>query len=219
MCKNIELEDNVETTARYKSEKSELRSEQNPREYHFKENKREERYFEIKEEGLIYRSTLHGEYDISFNNIKRVRLLSPLKDVFSLTIETKSGGKFIFANRTLKSFGEFEYQNDLYYAFLKELHNQLKEYPNIKFDAGSSSVFWLFATATPTVILLTIAMVVISITTGSRTLLSTTVGLVIIIPLAIHYLNKGRSIDYDPEYIPLEYTHLSSIQLNVIEGE
>lgn len=173
--------------------------------YQYMENKKEERSIELKETGIIYTSTKTGEHTIPYSDIKKINLLCPMKDIYVCNIIAAGKPKIAIANRSFISFDHFEYRTDEYTRFIFSLHNRLKEYSSIEYSCGSSFLYYFMLITIPIIFIVLAAAVILAYQSGRSLPFSPFIGLLIIVPLAVHYIKKGKKIIYVPENIPSKY--------------
>lgn len=174
-------------------------------EYQFRENKKEERSLELKETGMIYNNNITGEIQVAYNNVKKISLFSPMKNVYSCKIISTGGKPILLANRSYKSFDNFDYKNVEYTLFLKELHNKLAGIPGIEFSGGSSILYYFFLLSIPLIFVLLLVAIMLALSKGSSIPFSPFIGLLIVIPFAAYYMKKGKKIIYKPGNLPGKY--------------
>jgi len=174
--------------------------------YCYQESKWLEKSFEIRDDGLVYSSTKENERTIRYDDIKKVTLLSPMRNMYTCRLDTRDGKKAVIVSRAFVSLGEFEDRSEEYSRFVKELHNRLKDHSQIQYQAGSSAGFYFLGLGLPVLALLVVVVAVLAVMTGHRVPLSPFVGLLIVIPVGINFLRKGRGIAYRPDDLPPQYT-------------
>lgn len=160
--------------------------------YQFRENKKEERSIELKETGLVYKSIKSGEHEIPYSEVKKINLFSPMKDVYVCRIITKGKPKIAFANRSFISFDHFDYKNNEHINFLNELHNRLAGYSGIEYSCGNSFLYYFMLISIPIIFLVLTLAIVLAYRSSRNLPISPFIGLLIIVPLAVHYMKRGR---------------------------
>ncbi|MBU2548395.1 MAG: hypothetical protein KKB20_08305 [Proteobacteria bacterium] len=184
-------------------------------EYIFQESKKEERRFEIRDDGLYYRSTKDGERVLPWDRVRGVHLFSPMKGVYTCRIAGTDGFKAMLANRSFISLDEFNNQDAEYVRFVRGLHHRLAAHPGVRFTGGSTILFWFFALAIPLAVLLIAAAFWVSSVKGRRMPLSPLIGLALVIPLAAVYIKKGKKVVYAPDDIPSRFMPGSDVVVHV----
>lgn len=174
-------------------------------EYAYQESKWTAKRFELTDDGLVYSSTKEGERTIPYDQIKKVVLLSPMKDFDLCRVEPRKGKAVALVSRAFVSLGEFQDLHDQYVPFVRELHRRLADRPDIDFHAGSSAGFYIFGVGMPVLALLVILVAVLALATGRRVPLSLFIGMAILIPIGLNFLRKGRALKYQPDDLPGKY--------------
>ncbi|TFV95798.1 SdpI family protein [Algoriphagus kandeliae] len=144
---------------------------------------------------------------IPYSEIKKVRLYhDPTRfamDKYQCDLTLSNGAVFTLKSVHYRGFGDFENRGSAYSAFLRQLHERLKNFPGIIYHSGNNPGCFAgnLLIIIGTVIMVSLALLYMGSSSTIGILIKLGVVVVMLI-FSIGYMRKNKPATYSPDHLP-----------------
>lgn len=152
-------------------------------------------------------SKLGYSTSIPYSEIKKVQLYhDPTRfamDKYQCDLTLGNGAVFTLKSVHYRGLGDFEDRGPAYTAFIRGLHERLKNFPGIVYHSGNQPGCFAgnLVVLIATVLLVTFALLYMGSSTTTGILIKLSVVVVMLI-FSISYMKKNKPASYSPDHLP-----------------
>jgi hypothetical protein len=153
---------------------------------------------------VVTREKSGQRVEVPFSDIRAINLRQDMPGAWTTRIERGSGKTITIPSRHFAGLGQFESRGSEYAAFVKRLHKASRAAnPQIRFVAGSTSLYWVGWFLVIVTGLLGVGLLVALAVGGPRT---PPLRVVFAVPIAllvgVAFIRQGLAKTYDPRALP-----------------